>query len=222
MALGMNERIQIAKRAAAEIKSGMTVNLGIGIPSLVSDFLGEDVHVFFHAENGVLGMGPSPEKGKEDPLLCNAAGFPVTLQKGGSYFDSLTAFGMIRSGLLDVTILGGLEVSSEGDLANWIIPGKRVPGIGGGMELAQKAKKVIVLMSHVNKKGEPKILQKCTLPLTARKCVDLIITDMAVINVTKEGLLLQEVMGRYTVEDVVKNTGAPLKIADDLQGGEDV
>lgn len=210
--MGVDVRNRIAKRAAKEIHDGLIVNLGIGIPTLVADHLPQDIHVLFHAENGVLGTGPSPNQGEEDPALCNAGGFPITSVMGASYFDSATAFGMIRRGYIDITILGALEVSETGDLANWIVPGKRVPGMGGAMELAQKAKKVIVLMNHVNKQGESKILKKCTLPLTARHSVDLIITEMAVMEVTKEGLVLKEVMAPYTVDDVITNTEASLKI----------
>jgi acetate CoA/acetoacetate CoA-transferase beta subunit len=210
--MAVDVRNRIAKRAAKEIHDGLIVNLGIGIPTLVADHIPQDIHVLFHAENGVLGTGPSPEPGKEDPALCNAGGFPITTVLGASYFDSATAFGMIRKGYIDITILGALEVSEKGDLANWIVPGKRVPGMGGAMELAQKAKKVIVLMNHVNKQGESKILKTCTLPLTARKSVDLIITDMAVMEVTEEGLVLKEVMAPYTVDDVIRNTEATLKI----------
>ncbi|WP_134702659.1 3-oxoacid CoA-transferase subunit B [Ammoniphilus sp. YIM 78166] len=212
MGMGVDIRNRIAKRAAQEVKDGMIVNLGIGIPTLVANHLSDDLHVMFHAENGILGTGPSPEKGEEDPALCNAGGFPVTIIPGASYFDSALAFGMIRRGYLDITILGALEVSEKGDLANWIVPGKRVPGMGGAMELAQKAKKVIVLMNHVNKQGESKILRECALPLTAKACVDLIITEMAVIEVTEEGLLLKEVMAPFTVEEVVAHTEAPLRI----------
>ena len=215
--MGVDIRNRIAKRAAREITSGMIVNLGIGIPSLVPNHLSHDVDVMFQAENGILGMGKSPAKGSENPSLCNAGGFPVTIVPGASYFDSATAFGMIRSGYLDVTILGGLEVSEKGDLANWIVPGKRVPGIGGAMELAKKAKKVIVLMNHCNKKGEPKILKTCTLPLTAKECVSLIITDMAVIEVTDYGLLLKEVISPFTTEEVILNTDAPLHVSKDLR-----
>lgn len=210
--MAVDVRNRIAKRAAKEIHDGLIVNLGIGIPTLVADHIPQDIHVLFHAENGVLGTGPSPDPGKEDPALCNAGGFPITTVMGASYFDSATAFGMIRKGYIDITILGALEVSEKGDLANWIVPGKRVPGMGGAMELAQKAKKVIVLMNHVNKQGESKILKTCTLPLTARKSVDLIITDMAVMEVTEEGLVLKEVMAPYTVDDVLRNTEATLKI----------
>ena len=212
MGMAVDVRNRIAKRAAKEIHDGLIVNLGIGIPTLVADHIPQDIHVLFHAENGVLGTGPSPGPGKEDPALCNAGGFPITTVLGASYFDSATAFGMIRKGYIDITILGALEVSEKGDLANWIVPGKRVPGMGGAMELAQKAKKVIVLMNHVNKQGESKILKTCTLPLTARKSVDLIITDMAVMEVTAEGLVLKEVMAPYTVDDVIRNTEASLKI----------
>lgn len=210
-------RNRIAKRAAEEIQDGMIVNLGIGIPSLVPDHLPNSLHVMFHAENGILGIGKSPEEGKEDPMLCNAGGFPVTTIPGVSYFDSSTAFGMIRSGYLDLTILGGLEVSEKGDLANWIVPGKRVPGIGGAMELAQKAKKVIVVMNHCNKNGESKIVETCTLPLTAKKCVNMIMTDKAVIEVTKHGLLLKEVMSPNTIEEVMIKTNAPLLISENIK-----
>ncbi|QBP42502.1 3-oxoacid CoA-transferase subunit B [Paenisporosarcina antarctica] len=210
MGMGVDVRNRIAKRAAQEIKDGMIVNLGIGIPSLVLNHLPDDIQVMFHAENGVLGIGPTPKKGNEDPDLCNAAGLPATTVKGVSYFDSTISFGIIRRGYLDVTILGSLEVSETGDLANWIVPGKRVPGIGGAMELSQKAKKVIVVMSHVNSNGQPKILTECSLPLTAKACVNLIITDMAVIEVTNKGLLLKEIMPPYSVQDVLENTSAEL------------
>lgn len=214
--MGVDLRNRMARRAAKEIDPGMIVNLGIGIPSLVSNHIPTDMQVMFQAENGVLGMGESPEEGEENPMLCNAAGFPVSIVPGASYFDSATAFGIIRSGNLDITILGGLEVSEKGDLANWIVPGKRVPGIGGAMELAQKAKKVIVLMSHVNKHGEPKIVPECQLPLTAKACVDIIITDRAVIEVTEKGLLLKEVMAPYTADDVMKHTAAELMLSDQV------
>ena len=148
----------------------------------------------FHAENGITGMGPSPEKGEEDENLCNAGGFPVTLNQGGSYCDSAIAFGMIRRGRVDITILGSLQVSQQGDLANWIVPGKKVPGMGGAMELAQKAKKVIVLMNHSDKHGNPKIVTSCTLPLTSAACVDIIITELAVFRVTEEGITINGVI----------------------------
>ncbi|MFC0559644.1 3-oxoacid CoA-transferase subunit B [Halalkalibacter alkalisediminis] len=221
MGMGIDIRNRMAKRAAAEVKDGMVVNLGIGIPSLVANHIPASFDVMFHAENGILGMGKSPEKGLEDPMLCNAAGIPVTIKPGASYFDSAIAFGMIRSGNIDMTILGGLEVSEQGDLANWIVPGKRVPGIGGAMELAKKAKKVIVVMNHTSKNGEAKILKQCRFPLTATACVDMIITDMAVIQVTDDGLVLKELMAPHTVEDVIRLTGAPLIIADSIRVNED-
>lgn len=217
MGVGIDFRQKIAKRAAQEIQNGMIVNLGIGIPSLVPDHLPDDVHVMFHAENGVVGIGPSPEKGHEDENLCNAGGFPITILDGASYFDSATAFGMIRRGLLDLTVLGALQVSEKGDLANWIVPGKRVPGIGGAMDLAQKAKRVIVVMNHTDKAGNPKIVKECSLPLTSKRCVDLIITEMAVIEVKNDQLVLKELMQPYTVDDVIKNTGTDLVISEDLK-----
>ncbi|MDX8366242.1 3-oxoacid CoA-transferase subunit B [Cytobacillus sp. IB215665] len=217
MGMGIDVRNRIAKRAAEEIKNGMIVNLGIGIPSLVPNHLPHDIHVMFHAENGVLGIGPSPKKGNEDENLCNAAGYPVTVVNGASYCDSAISFGMIRRGYVDLTILGSLQVSQNGDLANWIIPGKKVPGMGGAMELAQKAQKVIVVMSHADKMGQSKILEKCSLPLTSKNCVHMIITDMAVIHVTKDGLLLSELMAPFLVQDVIDKTGALLHLSDNLQ-----
>ena len=214
MGLGIEARKRIAKRAAKEIEDGMAVNLGIGIPTLVADYIPSHINVQFHAENGILGTGPTPAKADTHPNICNAGGYPVTVVAGASYFDSTTAFGMIRRGYLDIAILGALEVSEKGDLANWIVPGKRVPGMGGAMELAQKTKKVIVLMNHTNKQNKSKILKACTLPLTAKRCVDLIITEMAVIEVTKKGLLLLEVMAPYSVEDVIQHTDAPLQLLD--------
>jgi len=216
MGLGNDIRTRIAKRAAIEIEDGMIVNLGIGIPSLVPNFIPENINVMIHAENGILGIGPTPKKGDEDENLCNAAGYPVSTVQGCSYFDSSLAFGMIRRGYIDVTILGSLQVSEKGDLANWIVPGKRVPGMGGAMELAQKTKKVIVLMSHLTKKRESKIVEHCTLPLTSKKCVNLIITDMAVIKVTSNGLVLTEVMAPFTVEEVINNTAAKLTVSKNI------
>ncbi|MGD8191775.1 3-oxoacid CoA-transferase subunit B [Brevibacillus ginsengisoli] len=207
-----NYRNKIARRAAQEIEDGMIINLGIGIPTLVADFISPQKRVLFHAENGILGTGPSPAKGEENPMLCNAGGFPVTIVSGASYFDSATAFAIIRRGLLDMTILGALEVSEKGDIANWIVPGKRVPGMGGAMELAQKAKKVMVLTTHLEKNGRSKIVRECQLPLTAQKSAHMIITDMAVLEVREDGLYLLEVMSPYTVADVIAATEAELKI----------
>ncbi len=212
-----NYRERIARRAAQEIEDGMIINLGIGIPTLVADFIPQEKRVMFHAENGILGTGPSPAKGEENPMLCNAGGFPVTLATGASFFDSATAFGIIRRGLLDMTILGVLEVSQTGDIANWIVPGKRVPGMGGAMELAQKAKKVMVLTTHLDKNGRSKIVRECTLPLTAKQAANLIITDMAVMEVRPDGLILREVMYPYTVGDVIGATEAELKIDGDVR-----
>lgn len=207
MGLGIDVRNRIAKRAAEEIKNGMVVNLGIGIPSLVPNHLPDHINVMFHAENGITGMGPSPKKGEEDENLCNAGGFPVTVVAGASYCDSAISFGMIRRGRVDMTILGSLEVSENGDLANWIVPGKKVPGMGGAMELAQKAKKVIVLMNHVDKHGKPKIVKECSLPLTSARCVNLIITEMGVFEVTNEGLHLKEIFPPYSLQEIKTNTG---------------
>lgn len=217
MGVGIDARNRMAKRAAQEIKNGMLVNLGIGIPSLVPNHLPPSINVMFHAENGIVGMGPSPASGEEDANLCNAAGYPVTVVSGASYSDSCIAFGMIRSGRLDMTILGSLEVSQNGDIANWIVPGKRVPGMGGAMELAQKAKKVIVLMNHTNKDGSFKIVEKCRLPLTSKNCADMIITEMAVFHVEEHGLLLSEIMAPFTLDDIISCTGAAFTVSPDLK-----
>nr|WP_263326045.1 3-oxoacid CoA-transferase subunit B [Neobacillus sp. Marseille-Q6967] len=217
MGMGVETRNRIARRAAEEIQNGMVVNLGIGIPSLVPNYLPSEMNVMFHAENGITGMGPSPQKGMEDENLCNAGGFPVTLTIGGSYCDSATSFAMIRRGRVDLTILGSLQVSERGDLANWIVPGKKVPGMGGAMELAQKARKVIVLMSHCDKAGKPKIVSSCSLPLTSAACVDLIMTDLAVFKVTTEGLVLTELFAPYDLDLVKTETGCTFKISEDLR-----
>ncbi|QED48307.1 3-oxoacid CoA-transferase subunit B [Cytobacillus dafuensis] len=217
MGMGIESRNRIAKRAAEEIKEGMVVNLGIGIPSLVPNYLPKQINVLFHAENGITGMGASPVKGEEDENLCNAGGYPVTVVKGASYCDSAVSFGMIRRGRIDVTILGSLQVSEKGDLANWIVPGKKVPGMGGAMELAQKAKKVIVLMNHTDKRGNAKIVKECSLPLTSAKCVNVIITEMAVFQVSGHGLILTELFSPYTIEEVRMNTGCDFQIIENLE-----
>ncbi len=201
----------IAQRAAREISDGMIVNLGIGIPSLVPNFLDPSMQVFFQAENGILGMGPTPIK-NADGNLSNAAGYPVTLLEGGSYFDSALAFGMIRRGCIDVSILGALQVSARGDLANWIVPGKRVPGVGGAMELAYGAKNLIALMTHCEKDGSPKIVKTCSLPITTYHCVKKIITDMAVFAIRENRLHLEELMPGFTLEDVKAKTGAEFSV----------
>ncbi|MCQ6277802.1 3-oxoacid CoA-transferase subunit B [Bacillus sp. EB600] len=217
MGMGVDVRNRLARRAAEEIHDGMIVNLGIGIPSLVPNHLEADMPVMFHAENGIVGMGASPKKGMEDENLCNAGGFPVTLTNGGSYCDSSIAFAMIRRGIVDLTILGSLQVSQKGDLANWIVPGKKVPGMGGAMELAQKAKKVIVLMNHCDKKGKPKILQTCSLPLTSKACVDMIVTELAVFKIAAEKLWLTELFAPFDVQDVRNKTDAEFEIKEMLR-----
>ncbi|MFA6029637.1 MAG: 3-oxoacid CoA-transferase subunit B [Elusimicrobiota bacterium] len=208
-----DKRVRIAQRIARELPDNSLVNLGIGMPTMVADYLPKDRTILLHSENGFIGLGPSPEKGKEDLDTVNAGGKPVTMIPGGCYFDSAMSFSIIRGGHLDVTVLGALEVDEEGNLANYMIPGKMVPGMGGAMDLVVGAKKVIISMEHVSKNGASKILPKCTLPLTARKEVDLIVTDMAVIRVTPQGLVLEEVAEDTTVEEVVKKTAARLTLA---------
>lgn len=203
-------RKNIAKRAALEISNGMVVNLGIGIPSLVPNFLPNDISVWFQAENGILGMGPTPVEYESDENLCNAAGYPVTVLPGASFFDSAISFGMIRKGCIDVTILGALQVSKQGDLANWLVPGKKVPGVGGAMELAYGAKKVVVVMTHCDKEGISKIVDTCTLPLTMKKCVTKIITEKAVLQVRNEGLFLEELLNGTTKKELQELTLVPI------------
>lgn len=213
----MRPRELIARRVARELKDGDVVNLGIGMPTMVANYIPTGVEVIFHSENGFVGLGPAPEEGKEDRDLTNAGGQPVTILPGGACFDSAFSFLIIRGGHLDATVLGALEVDEEGNLANWMVPGKMVPGMGGAMDLVVGAKKVIVAMEHLNKKGEPKILKQCRLPLTATKQVNLIVTEMAVIEVTPEGLLLKEIAPGLTVEEVQEATEAELKVAADLK-----
>ncbi|MFA6091565.1 MAG: 3-oxoacid CoA-transferase subunit B [Elusimicrobiota bacterium] len=208
-----DKRVRIARRIARELPDNSLVNLGIGMPTLVADYLPKDKTILLHSENGFIGLGPQPEAGKEDLDLVNAGGKPVTMIPGGCYFDSAMSFAIIRGGHLDVTVLGALEVDEEGNLANYMIPGKMVPGMGGAMDLVVGAKKVIISMEHVNKNGASKILPKCTLPLTARKEVDLIVTELAVIRVTPQGLVLEEVAEDSSVEEVVSKTAAKLKMA---------
>ena len=206
----------IAKRVAMELKDGDVVNLGIGIPTLVPNYLKKGVEVILQTENGMLGMGPAPEEGKENPELTNAGGGYITALAGASSFDSATSFGIIRGGHVDVSILGALQVDEKGDLANWMIPGKKTPGMGGAMDLLVGANKVILAMEHTAK-GNPKIMKKCTLPLTAAGQVDMIITEMGVIEVTPQGLVLKEIHPEFTVEQVKAATEAALIIADDLK-----
>lgn len=206
----------IVKRVAKELKDGDVVNLGIGMPTLVANYIPEDMDVTFQSENGFLGLGPAPEEGKEDKHLVNAGGQPVTIKPGGMFFDSATSFAIIRGGHVDVTVLGALQVDEEGNLANWMIPGKMVPGMGGAMDLVVGAKRVIVAMEHTAK-GAHKILKKCQLPLTAAKQVNTIITEMGVMEVTNEGIVLTEIAEGYTVEDVQAATEAKLIISKELK-----
>jgi len=201
----------IARRVAKELKDGQLVNLGIGLPTLASNYLEPGVNVILQSENGVIFMGPEAEKGQEDPNLTNAGGIPVTILPGGAYFDSSLSFALIRGGHVDVTVLGTLEVDQEGNIANWIIPGKLVPGMGGAMDLLCGAKKVIVATTHTAK-GQPKILKRCSLPLSAQKEVDLIITELAVMEVTDKGLVLREIHPDTTIEEVASLTEADLVI----------
>ncbi|WP_064091344.1 3-oxoacid CoA-transferase subunit B [Rossellomorea aquimaris] len=216
MGLGDEMKNKLAKRASLEVKENMVVNLGIGIPSLVPNHLPSHYPVIFHSENGIIGIGPAPRPGNENGNLCNAGGFPVSLNKGGCYTDSSIAFAMIRRGKIDLTILGSLQVSEEGDLANWIIPGKKVPGMGGATELATKASRVIVLMTHLDKYGNSKIVKECTLPLTAKKCISMIITDRAVFSMDQNQLILKEVFKPFSLQDIKDSTEANYMICPNL------
>lgn len=209
-------RETIAKRCALELKNGDVVNLGIGLPTEIPNYLPDGIHVVLQSENGLLGMGPTPKEGEENPYLTNAGGAPMSALPGASSFDSATSFGIIRGGHVDVTILGALQVDEKGNLANWMIPGKKTPGMGGAMDLIVGAKKVILAMEHTAK-GNHKILKSCTLPLTAAGQVNLIITEMGVMEITPEGIVLKEINPEFSVEQVQEATEATLIVSSNLQ-----
>ncbi len=209
-------REDMAKRAAKELKDGFYVNLGIGIPTMVANYIPDGMDVTLQSENGMLGMGPFPYQGEEDPDLINAGKQTITELDRTSYFSSADSFGMIRGGHIDLSILGAMEVSGSGDLANWMIPGKMVKGMGGAMDLVAGVKKVVVIMDHVSKSGDPKLLRKCSLPLTGVGCVDMVITDLGVFEIDDKGMVLTELAPDVTVDEVKEKTEADFKVSDIL------
>ncbi|MDO6655290.1 CoA transferase subunit B [Anaerobacillus sp. 1_MG-2023] len=209
-------REKIARRAEKEILDGYYVNLGIGMPTMVANYIPEGKKIVLQSENGLLGIGPYPTEGEVDPDLINAGKETVTAMQGASYFDSAESFAMIRGGHIDVAILGGMEVSKDGDLANWMIPGKMIKGMGGAMDLVHGAKRIVVIMDHVNKNGDPKILNACTLPLTGQGVVNRIITDRAVFDITDEGLVLKEVAIGYSIEQIQASTEPDIIISNPI------
>src|SRR6187455_3095230 len=211
----MLDKVGIAKRIAKEIKNGYYVNLGIGIPTLVANYIPGGISVVLQSENGLLGMGPFPFEGEEDPDLINAGKQTITTVPGSAFFDSAMSFGMIRAGKVDLTILGAMEVSEQGDIANWKIPGKMVKGMGGAMDLVASAKNIIVAMMHTNPKGESKLLPRCTLPLTGVKCIKKIVSDLAVLDVTPNGFVLIERAPGISVEEIKSKTAGKLIIEGD-------
>ncbi|NBJ17041.1 MAG: CoA transferase subunit B [Dehalobacter sp. 4CP] len=213
----MNDpRELISRRVARMFKDGDLVNLGIGLPTLVPNYLPKDLHIFLHSENGYVGIGPTPEKGCEDKDTVNAGGQPTTILPGGACFDSSMSFALIRGGHLSATVLGALQVDEEGNLANWIIPGKMIAGMGGAMDLVAGAKKVIIAMEHTTKDGAPKIIKRCTLPLTGARVVDYIVTELGFMEIIPEGILLKELAPGITIDELKSKTGVKLIINDEI------